>query len=148
MAASKDCARKSKSYPTIVSVQSKYGDSTNGPPDLMSDSLIQPCLEESEMWSRMYERIQRERSEIEELASFEMAASRRMAYLAKHARPDWSTLESSDMAGLDSHTCEPRLMTEHDLIDGQAVDSAFRHRERNSSSHMLPLSLATARPVT
>ena len=45
----------------------------------MSDNLTQPCLQESEEWPTLYEDIERQRSELEEIASFERAVCSRQA---------------------------------------------------------------------
>ena len=61
----------------------------------MSDHLTQPCLQESEEWDGMYERIQRERSQFEEIAFFERQVTRRLTYAREVGRPNFDVEEKS-----------------------------------------------------
>ena len=50
----------------------------------MDDTFVQPCLQESERWEGMYEKIERERSSLEEIAAFENEARKRQSELEKN----------------------------------------------------------------
>ena len=75
----------------------------------MSDSLVQPCLQESEEWPTLYADIERQRSSMEELSWFERAVTDRIRYADKHSksvRGD-SFHERADLAGLAAHDSPP-----------------------------------------
>jgi len=116
----------------------------------MSDSLIQPCLQESEGWNDLYNVIERERSQLEEIAAFENQVSRRVAYVRKNGRQTFDLSEAADLEGLGAHTSEPRILApdSFDQTDFVGRSKQYKHREKNKSSHSLPLHLASARPVT
>ena len=75
----------------------------------MGDSLVQPCLQESEQFPEMYEDIERQRADLEDIAGFARAVSEHQAYVRCHARTMCGAelFEDSDLAGLVAHSREP-----------------------------------------
>ena len=117
----------------------------------MSDNLIQPCLEEADQWPGTYEKIERERSYLEEITHFEEAANRRMMYVQRNPSVRGAqAAEQADLDGLQAHIPEPRLLTDDDIAKEHyfGLSKQFRHREKNAVTFDMPGLLAGAKPVT
>ena len=69
----------------------------------MDDTFVQPCLQESEDWPRLYHDIEVQRERLEEMAWFEREVDARNN--ARRCATSWSRNHDGDMAGLMAHDC-------------------------------------------
>ena len=125
--------KKQRSRITINKVKAELEAKHNDNTVLMSDGLVQPCLQESEQWPKMYAKLERERSTLEEIASFEKQVTRRLNFTRAHGHVARSDLdEPCDLEGLKAHTETPRILSDADIDDDQYFGRSkqFRHRQK------------------
>ena len=116
----------------------------------MDDTYVQPCLQESEQWPQIYERIERQRSRLEEFAYFEKEVEARAEARRSMtpSLPKCEVDERTQMHGLCQHGKAPSIM-EHGVAE--QVDYAKlsrRHRQKYSNAPLMPLNMLVARPVS
>ena len=113
---------------------------------VMDDTFVQPCLQESEDWPRLYHDIEVQRERLEEMAWFEREVDARSS--ARRCVANWSKDHDGDMAGLMAHDSPPRLLRQDDLTDVDVLRLSRTHREKVGPSGMLPMSVLVAKPVS
>ena len=100
----------------------------------------------------MYDDIQKQRSDLEELSFFE----RQVAVRLKEERnipPDQRTecaRVAAELRGLTEHSAPPRFLNSSDLTPESSFGRTrkFRHRDNIPGSPALPFSILVARPVS
>ena len=117
----------------------------------MSETMVNPCMQESEAFPGLYAAIQAQREQWEEIASFEMAAKARGKYVRAHGR-DCKSKRSvdADLCSLGVHSAPP-------LISGASLlpDCDTFHRSQQGywrstrvAAEQVPLDFLVARPVS
>ena len=117
----------------------------------MGDCNIQPCHQEADNFIEMYAEIERQRPDLEEIASFEKAVCERQAYTRRHGRTtcEAELLQVSDLAGLAVHSRGPipgEALPSLDVAFGESARA--RRREKISTGQMLPPHMLVAKPVS
>ena len=92
----------------------------------MDDTYVQPCLQESEQWPQIYDKIERQRSRLEEFAYFEKEVEARAKARRNMAPnlPKCELDEKTQMHGLCQHGKAPSIL-EHGITE--QVDYAKFH---------------------
>ena len=127
----------------VMAVRSKLEESKQM---VMDDTFVQPCLQESEDWPRLYHDIEVQRERLEEMAWFEREVDARTN--ARKSVANWSKDHAGDIAGLSAHDSPPRLLRQDDLTDGDVLRLSKTHREKVGPTGMLPMSVLVAKPVS
>ena len=116
----------------------------------MSDSLIQPCLRESNQWPTLYQDIETQRSKLEAVAIFERQVQQR-ADAHRNGSSNKSKVnlkEETDLASLSEHSLPPIILSSEDLRRAAHGQRELPHRQKINAGRVYPYEILVARPVS
>ena len=120
----------------------------------MGDAGV-PCIHEHEHWPNCSMHIERQRSFLEELATFEREVSQRCKERSRirdnTSVPNASADENSCLKGLEVHSVPPRLLNDTDFMEEDSFanhSKMSRHRQKHVDGPVLPHSILIARSVS